>query len=36
MDEIRDLVTRKLTEKGISMKDASLRIGRNEAYVHRF
>ena len=33
---IRELITRRLGEMGLSMKDASLRIGRNETYVRQF
>jgi len=33
---VRELITRRLGEMGLSMKDASLRIGRNETYVRQF
>jgi phage repressor protein C with HTH and peptisase S24 domain len=34
--EIRDLVRVKLAERGLSMKEASERIGRNHAYLQQF
>jgi len=33
---VRELITRRLGEMGLSMKDVSLRIGRNETYVRQF
>jgi hypothetical protein len=33
---VRELITRRLGEMGLSMKDASLRIGHNETYVRQF
>jgi len=33
---VRELITRRLGEMGLSMKDASLRIGRNETYLCQF
>jgi hypothetical protein len=33
---VRKLITRRLGEMGLSMKEASLRIGRNETYVRQF
>ena len=33
---VRELITRRLGEMGLSMKEASLRIGRNETYVRQF
>jgi hypothetical protein len=36
VDAVRKLITDKLDEKGLSMKEASFAIGRNEAYLHQF
>lgn len=36
MDTARKLIIEKLAEKGLSMKEASSRIDRNETYVHQF
>jgi hypothetical protein len=33
---VRELITRRLGEMGLSIKDASLSIGRNETYVRQF
>jgi glutathione S-transferase len=35
-DEIRKLVSDKLDEIGMTMKEASTKIGRNESFVHQF
>jgi hypothetical protein len=35
-DPVRALVDKQLRAKGLSMKDVSLAIGRNESYVHQF
>jgi phage repressor protein C with HTH and peptisase S24 domain len=36
MPDIRDFVREKLAERGLSMKEASERIGRNHAYLQQF
>jgi hypothetical protein len=36
VDAVRNLIIAMLDEKGLSMKEASLAIGRNEAYVQQF
>jgi hypothetical protein len=36
MDAVRQLISDKLAEAGLTMKDASLRMGRNERYLHQF
>ena len=35
-DPVRALVDKQLIAKSLSMKEVSLAIGRNEAYVHQF
>lgn len=36
MDELRQHIAKLLTEKGIELKAASKRIGRNDAYLHQY
>jgi SOS-response transcriptional repressor LexA len=36
MDTVRDLIAQKLKDRGISMKEASERLGRNAAYIQQF
>jgi len=35
-DKVRKLISDKLDEIGMTMKEASAKIGRNETYVHQF
>lgn len=36
MDMVRKLIAERLSELGLQMKDVSLRIGRNDTYLHQF
>jgi transcriptional regulator with XRE-family HTH domain len=36
VDSVRKLISDKLDEIGMTMKEASAKIGRNETYVHQF
>lgn len=36
MDSVRDLIVQRLKDRGISMKEASERLGRNAAYIQQF
>jgi hypothetical protein len=36
MAEVRDLIRRRLADMGLSMKEASERIGRNHAYLQQY
>src|SRR4051812_35195735 len=36
MDSVRDLIAKKLKERGLTMKAASLQIGKSHAYLQQF
>jgi repressor LexA len=36
MDMVRRLIADRLAELGLQMKDVSLRIGRNDTYLHQY
>ena len=36
MNDVRELIEKKLRERGLSMKDASVKIDKNAAYIQQF
>jgi transcriptional regulator with XRE-family HTH domain len=36
VDPVRKLITDKLAETGLTMKEVSTKLGRNESYLHQF